>query len=95
MTGFARELAGYRLTLLEITYYMPDHRSLLQTFGWQLFDLAPEFPEVKKFLNFWERDLAEAPIHSVRYCSSSIIGRREFRMANTILTLKDGRPVLH
>lgn len=90
MSDFVRELAGYRLTLFEITYHMPDYKALLQTFLWQTLDLPPKFPEIQKFLNFWERDLAEAPIHSVRLATTSLVGLREFRISNTVLTLPSG-----
>ena len=89
MSGLVQELKGYRLTTLEVTYRMPDYKNILQTFVWQLFDIAPRFPEVKKFLDFWERELVEAPIHSVRLASASLIGPREFRIAKTVLTLPD------
>src|SRR4051794_18560600 len=35
------QLKGYRLATAEILYRMPDHPSLLQTFIWQHYDLAP------------------------------------------------------
>ena len=47
------QLRGYRLATAEITYRLPDHPSLLQTFVWQHYDLAPEFPELRRFLDFW------------------------------------------
>ena len=59
------QVAGYRLTTAEITYRMPDHPGVLQTFVWQKLDLPPRFPELKKFLAFWEKNL-DGPLHSVR-----------------------------
>lgn len=47
------QLRGYRLATAEITYRLPDHPSLLQTFVWQHYDIAPEFPELRRFLDFW------------------------------------------
>lgn len=35
------QLKGYGLTTAEITYRMPDTPSLLQTYVWQAYDLAP------------------------------------------------------
>lgn len=32
------QLKGYRLATAEITYRLPDHPSLLQTFVWQHYD---------------------------------------------------------
>ena len=39
------QLKGYRLATAEITYRLPDHPSLLQTFVWQHYDIAPDYPE--------------------------------------------------
>lgn len=58
------QLRGYRLATAEIRYHMPDHPSLLQTFVWQHLDLAPDYPELRRFLDFWLRSI-EAKLHSV------------------------------
>ena len=47
------QLGEYRLTTAEIIYRMPDHPELLQSFIWQKLDLAPDFPELRRFLEFW------------------------------------------
>ena len=55
------QLKGYRLATAEILYRMPDHPSLLQTFIWQHYDLAPDYPQLRKFLAFWaENDRGQA-----------------------------------
>ncbi|MDB5451544.1 MAG: usg protein probable subunit of phosphoribosylanthranilate isomerase [Caulobacteraceae bacterium] len=51
---FRKQLEGYGLTTAEILYRMPDHLALLQSYIWQDYDLFPAFPELKKFLDFWE-----------------------------------------
>ncbi|MEL6197199.1 MAG: usg protein [Pseudomonadota bacterium] len=76
---FRAQLEGYALATAEIIYRMPDARSLLQTFVWQDYDLAPEFPKLHDFLAFWEREL-DGPIHSVRLAHAQLIGPREVRM---------------
>ncbi len=38
------QLKGYRLSTAEIIYRMPDHPELLQSFIWQLYEIAPDFP---------------------------------------------------
>lgn len=65
-------LNDYRLTTAEILYHMPDHPSLLQSYVWQEYDLAPKFPQLKKFLEFWEREL-DGKLHSVKVASAEII----------------------
>ena len=63
--SLVQQLDGYRLTTAEILYHMPDHPGLLQTFIWQDLDLAPAFPVLHKFLDFWSREL-DGKLHSVR-----------------------------
>lgn len=75
---FQRKLEGWRLATAEILYRMPDHPSVLQTFIWQHLDLAPKFPELKRFLAFWEKNL-DGPIHSVRVCRSRLLSAEELR----------------
>lgn len=62
---FEKRLQGYRLTTAEVLYYMPDHPSLVQSFVWQTLDLAPAYPRIRQFLEFWRREI-DAMIHSVR-----------------------------
>jgi len=50
-------LKGYRNVTIDIFYYMPDHRSLIQEFIWQTTDLMPYYPKVHKFLNYWRTDI--------------------------------------
>ena len=63
--AFRKQLEGYSLATADILYRLPDHPKILQTFVWQTYDLAPEFPELKKFLDFWSHSI-EGAIHSVR-----------------------------
>ena len=84
--GLALQLRDYRLTTAEILYHMPDHPDLLQTSIWQALDLAPRFPELHKFLTFWQRNL-DGKLHSVRIGHSEIIKPPQVRMAATQLIL--------
>jgi uncharacterized protein Usg len=83
---FIRQLQGYCLTTAEILYRLPDHRSLLQTYLWQDYDLAPEFPALRKFLDFWRVSL-DGPLHSVRLAHVRLVGPREVRALGAELTL--------
>ncbi|MEQ8176960.1 MAG: usg protein [Amphiplicatus sp.] len=70
--AFARQLGGYRLATAEILYHLPDHPGLLQTYVWQDYDIAPRFPVLSRFLEFWSREL-EGPLHSVRVAGRRLI----------------------
>ena len=84
--AFARQLEGYGLTTAKILYHFPDHPHLLQTFVWQEYDLAPRFPVLVKFLDFWKREL-DGPLHSVTVAHSRLIKPAEFQAVNGVLTL--------
>ena len=75
---FVRQLEGFSLTTAEILYRLPDYPAVLQTYVWQDYDLAPQFPALKKFLTFW-RDRLDGPLHSVRVAHSRLIRPAELR----------------
>ena len=83
MAGLELQLRGYRLTTAEILYRLPDHPSLLQSYIWQELDLQPDFPVLKRFLDFWERRL-DGPLHSVRVCNTRVISAGEARFIDAI-----------
>ena len=83
---FIRQLEGYGLTTATILYRMPDHLSVLQTFIWQQYDVAPRFPVLHEFLDFWRREL-DGPVHSVTVAHSRLIWPAEIRSVNGVLTL--------
>ena len=72
MANLILQLKDYRLTTAEILYHLPDHPALLQTFLWQEYDLAPHFPELHRFLDFWTREI-DGKLHSVRVGSKKLI----------------------
>lgn len=71
-------LENYRLLTAEILYYMPDHPSLLQTYIWQQLDIAPNFPELQQFLDYWQRNL-EGKLHSVCVANVKILTPQDYR----------------
>ena len=76
--AFRRQLEGYGLTTAEILYQLPDHPHLIQTFIWQCNDHFPGFPELKRFLAFWQRTL-DGPLHSVNVAHSRLITPMDLR----------------
>ncbi|HET7335002.1 MAG TPA: usg protein [Rhizomicrobium sp.] len=86
MSTLELRLKGYRLTTAEILYHLPDHPAMLQSFIWQEFDMAPKFPMLNKFLQFWETNI-EGRLHSVRVASRGLIAPAELRHAGGEFTL--------
>ncbi|MCB9966863.1 MAG: Usg family protein [Geminicoccaceae bacterium] len=67
------QLNGYRLTTAEIIYHLPDHPGILQSFIWQHYDIAPKYPELHKFLDFWVGNI-EGRLHTVNVGRKKLIG---------------------
>jgi uncharacterized protein Usg len=80
------QLQGYRLATAEIIYRMPDHRDILQTYVWQDYDIAPKFPVLRGFLDFWARNL-DGPLHRIRVASTGIVQPADFRYVDGELRL--------
>ena len=77
--ALVREVEGYGLTTAQIVYRVPDRLEVLQEFIWQEFDLFPKFPELNKFLSFWEREI-EGPLYSVTVAHKQLIRPAELAM---------------
>ena len=83
---FAIQVAGYGLSTVQVHYYLPDHPSLLQLFVMQQYDIAPTFPELDRFLDYWRRE-REAVLHSVRVAHKHLIGPAEWRAVDGVITI--------
>ena len=83
----ARQLNDDRLTTAEILYRLPDHPAVLQSYVWQDLDLAPAYPVLHRFLEFWEREI-EGRLHSVRVGSLRLVQAPGPRTPGAVLTLQ-------
>ena len=73
-----RHIGDYCLTTAEIIYRLPDHPGLLQSFIWQDLDLAPDYPALRRFLDFWCDNL-EGALHSVKLARAPLGAPARFR----------------
>lgn len=76
----------YRLTTAEIIYHMPDHPAVLQNFIWQDLDLDPDYPVLRRFLNYWQKNI-DGKLHTVKIAASALVKPAEFRFADGLLQL--------
>lgn len=77
-SALERQLAGYCLTTAEIFYRLPDHPAILQSYVWQDYDQAPDFPVLETFLSFWRREI-DGPLHSVNVSYQRLITPGHYR----------------
>lgn len=80
MADLYRQLTDYRLTTAKIIYHMPDFQDLLQEFIWQDYDIAPKYPVLHKFLDFWTREI-DGKLHSVYVARRDLITPGDYRFA--------------
>lgn len=69
---FRRQIEGFGLTTADILYRLPDHPGILQQYVWQEYDKAPTFPELNRFLAFWQAKL-EGLLYRVTVCHQALI----------------------
>ena len=86
LSALEMKIEGYRLATAEILYHLPDYPKLLQTYIWQEYDLAPEYPVLRKFLDFWAGNL-DGRLHSVTVAGRKIFGVAESRFADAMLSM--------
>lgn len=87
MADLPKQMENYRLTTAKIIYHLPDFDALLQEFIWQDYDLAPKFPTLQNFLDFWEQSI-EGKIHSVYVARQHLITPGDYRFADWQRTLQ-------
>jgi len=87
MADLQQQLNNYRLTTAQILYHMPDHVHVLQEFIWQQYDIAPQFPQLYKFLDFWTKEI-EGKLHSVYVAKKELITPGDYRFADWETTLQ-------
>ena len=81
-----RQLQGFSLTTAEILYRLPDFPRLLQSYVWQDYDVAPNFPKLVNFLDYWETNL-DGPLYRVRVAHRRLIAPQEFKFVEGELRL--------
>ena len=87
MADLTKQLSDFRLTTAQILYHLPDYEEILQEFIWQDYDLAPKFPQLRNFLDFWTREI-DGKLHSVYVAKREIITSSDYRNADWMNTLQ-------
>ena len=79
-TIFLSDNAGYGIATANILYRLPEHPGLLQSFVWQFYDIAPAYPRLIRFLDFWVAEI-DGAIHSVEVAHRQLVTAAEIRHA--------------
>ncbi|MBP9669005.1 MAG: protein usg [Candidatus Pacebacteria bacterium] len=73
---FQAQIKGFSLTTAELLYRLPDFPKILQVYVWQDYDLHPQFPKLRKFLDYWTINI-EGKLAHVRIMHARLITPRE------------------
>jgi uncharacterized protein Usg len=84
--GLLHQFQGFSLTTAEILYRLPDFPRLLQSYIWQDYDVAPNFPKLVDFLDYWAANL-DGPLYRVRIAHRRLIAPQEFTFVRGELRL--------
>lgn len=87
MANLHKQLKDYRLTTAKILYHLPDFEDFLQEYIWQDYDIAPKFPALHQFLDFWTREI-DGKLHSVYVAKKKLITPGDYRFAEWEGTLQ-------
>ena len=52
------------LVSVNVLYFLPDYKNVLNEFIWQTLDVKPRYPRIHRFLHFWQEKI-EAKIKEV------------------------------
>jgi len=69
MNAVRKPMNDYRLTTAEIFFHSAENPGLLQSLIWQDYDIAPDYPELCKFLTYWSRHI-DGIVHSVNVAAA-------------------------
>jgi uncharacterized protein Usg len=84
---FEKLVKGYSLVTVDVLYWLPNYRSLVQEFKWQAYDLKPKYPRIDQFLDFWRREI-DARIKEVTICDAGIFIPKIYRNLDGIYPIK-------
>lgn len=87
MADLGKQMNDYRLTTAQIIYHLPDHENLLQEFIWQEYDIAPLYPTLHEFIDFWV-DKIDGKLHSVYVAKKELITSGDYIFADWQGTLQ-------
>lgn len=77
---------GYRLTTLQLIYYLPDYSSLVQEFIYQTLDLRPKYPRIHLFLDYWKSNI-DAVIKDIYIASEDDIVPKRYNKIDVYFNL--------
>ena len=58
------KIKKWTIATVQVIYFIPDHLHIVNEFMWQTEDELPEYPRIKRFLDYWDKNI-DGPIKEV------------------------------
>ena len=74
------KIKKWTVATVQVIYFIPDHLHIVNEFMWQTEDELPEYPRIKKFLDYWDKNIdgpiKEVYIYDNKYSNVRVVDRR-------------------
>ena len=74
------KIKKWTVATVQVVYYIPDHLHIVNEFMWQTEDTLPEYPRIKRFLDYWDKNIdgpiKEVYIYDNKYSNVRVVDRR-------------------
>ena len=74
------KIRKWTIATVQVIYFIPDHLHILNEFMWQTEDELPEYPRIKRFLDYWDKNIdgpiKEVYIYDNKYSNVRVVDRR-------------------
>ena len=70
----------WTVATVQVIYFIPDHLHILNEYIWQTEDELPEYPRIKRFLDYWDKNIdgpiKEVYIYDNKHSNVRVVDRR-------------------
>ena len=74
------KIRKWTIATVQVIYFIPDHLHILNEFMWQTEDELPEYPRIKRFLAYWDKNIdgpiKEVYIYDNKHSNVRVVDRR-------------------
>ncbi len=63
---------NWTIATVQVVYYIPDYLHIVNEFAWQTEDTRPYYPRIKRFLDYWDKNI-DGPIKETYIYDHDII----------------------
>ena len=74
------KIRKWTIATVQVIYFIPDHLHIVNEFMWQTEVALPEYPRIKRFLDYWDKNIdgpiKEVYIYDNKHSNVRVVDRR-------------------